>query len=122
MTDSNFIAFGSLFTYLKENVLQTRMFRKKEDREKYDLKLLNVLSNFCTKAIMDRLWYYCGTANIAEEDRKHINMKNEFYYTRVMVTFAKKSYVGLQKRQEEVIFKEPKIDVKGVNFFKSTAS
>ena len=39
-----------------------------------------------------------------------------------MVTFAKKSYVGLQKRQEEVVFKEPKIDVKGVNFFKSTAS
>ena len=71
---------------------------------------------------MERLWFYCGTANIAEEDRQHINMKNEFYYSRVMVTFAKKSYVGLQKRQEEVVFKEPKIDVKGVNFFKSTAS
>ena len=122
MTDSNFLAYGSLFNYLKENVLQTRMFRKKSDREAYDLRVLNVLSTFSTAAIMDRLWYYCGTANIAEEDRKHINMKNEFYYTRVMVTFAKKSYVGLQKRQEEVVFKEPKIDVKGVNFFKSTAS
>lgn len=122
MTDSNFLHYGSLYKYLIENVLQGKLFRKKSDRESYKLRVLNVLSNFSTKAIMERLWFYCGTANIAEEDRQHINMKNEFYYSRVMVTFAKKSYVGLQKRQEEVVFKEPKIDVKGVNFFKSTAS
>ena len=121
-TDSNFLYYGDLYRYLVKNVLQTRMFRKKKDRDAYKMRVLNVLSNVSTVAITQRLWEYTGTANVAEEDRKWIKMKNEFYYTRVIVTFAKKSYVGLQARQEEVIFKEPKLDVKGVNFFKSTAS
>lgn len=122
MTDSNFLHYGDLYKYLVQEVLQTRMFKKKADKENFKMRVLNVLSNISTVGIMQRLWEYTGTANVAEEDRKYIKMKNEFYYTRVIVTFAKKSYVGLQKRQEEVIFKTPKLDVKGVNFFKSTAS
>lgn len=121
-TDSNFLYYGDMYRYLINEVLPTKLFRKKSDRENFKMRVLNVLSNFSTAAIMDRLWHYTGTANVAEENRRFINMKNEFYYTRVIVTFAKKSYVGLQKRQEAVIFKEPKLDVKGVNFFKSTAS
>lgn len=121
-TDSNFLYYGDLYRYLINNVLQGKLFRKKKDRDSYKMRVLNVLSNVSTVAITQRLWEYTGTANVAEEDRKWIKMKNEFYYTRVIVTFAKKSYVGLQARQEEVVFKEPKLDVKGVNFFKSTAS
>lgn len=121
-TDSNFLVYGDLYRYLIDNVLQTKMFRKKADHENYKMRVLNVLSNFSTVAITQRLWEYTGTANIAEEDRKFVSMKNEFYYPRVIVTFAKKSYVGLQARQEAVIFSTPKLDVKGVNFFKSTAS
>lgn len=121
-TDSNFVSYGPLYGYLTNGVLEGLLFRTKKEAEDYKLRVLNVLSNFTTVAITQRLWDYCGTVNIAEEDRKHVNMKNEFYYSRVIVTHAKKSYVGLQKRQEKVVFTEPKLDVKGVNFFKSTTA
>lgn len=121
-TDSNFLYYGNVLRYLMDEILPQKMFRKKADRDAYKLRVLNVLSDFSTKAITERLWEYTGVLNIPEEDRPFVNMKNEFYYSRVIVTYAKKSYVGLQRRQENVIFKEPVLDVKGVNFFKSTAS
>ena len=88
----------------------------------YKIKIMNVLSCCASEAIAATLWNYLGYANVAEEDRPHIKMKNEFYYERVIVTYAKKSYIGLLTRQESVVLKKPKMDVKGVNFFKSTAS
>ena len=87
-----------------------------------DLRIVNTLAVLTTKAVTQTLFNYLSYVNVAEEDRPYINMKNEFYYSTVITTFAKKSYVGLQLRQEGVVFKEPVIDVKGVNFFKSTAA
>ena len=49
-------------------------------------------------------------------------MKNEFYNEIVIVTYAMKSYIALQLRQEKDVFETPVLDVKGVNFFKSTSS
>lgn len=121
-TDSNFLYYGDMLRYLLDEILPQKMFRTKADREAHKLRVLNVLSDFSTKAITERLWEYMSVLNVPEDDRPHVNMKNEFYYSRVIVTYAKKSYVGLQKRQENVIFKKPELDVKGVNFFKSTAS
>lgn len=121
-TDSNFLYYGDLLRYLMGGVLPQKMFRKKADRQAYKNRILNVLSDISTKAITERLFNYLGVVNVPEEDRHWVNMKNEFYYTRVIVTYAKKSYVGLQKRKENVIFDTPELDVKGVNFFKSTAS
>lgn len=121
-TDSNFLFFGDILQHVMDNVLSPKLFKSKTKREDYKLRVLNVLSDFATKAIGQVLYNYLGVVNVAEEDRKHIKMKNEFYYSRVIVTYAKKSYVGLQQRQEAVVFKDPVLDVKGVNFFKSTAS
>ena len=121
-TDSNFLYFGSLLDYLYRNVFPLKLFRKKSDATSMKLRALNTLNVLCARAIRQRLDNYLGVVNVAEKDRKFIKMKNEFYYSRVMITFAKKSYVGLQIRQEQTIFKKPVLDVKGVNFFKSTAS
>lgn len=121
-TDSNFLGFGDMLQHVMNNVLSRKLFKSKEKKEAYKLRVLNVLSDFATKAISQTLYNYLGVVNVAEEDRQYIKMKNEFYYSRVIVTYAKKSYVGLQLRQEAVVFKKPELDVKGVNFFKSTAS
>ena len=86
------------------------------------IKLINILSYITSAGIKETLHHYLGKVNVAEEDRKYIKMKNEFYYSRLIVTHAKKSYVGLMQRQESHVYDEPKLDVKGVNFFKSTAS
>lgn len=99
-----------------------KLFRDKEAFAQYRLRILNTLSCFTTSAITETLYHYLGVVNVAPEDRKYIKMKNEFYMDRVIITHAKKSYIGLQLRQEAHIFNPPKLDVKGVNFFKSTAA
>ena len=121
-TDSNFINLGVVLDYLKEHVLPISLRINPKWEEEKKLRVLNTLAVLLTKAITQTLYHYLGTANVAEEDRHYVNMKNEYYYSRVVTTFAKKSYIGLQKRKEAVLFKGPEIDVKGVNFFKSTAS
>ena len=121
-TDSNFLSFGTVLDYLMENIIPDELRYDEEWEENKKLRILNTLAVLTTKAITQTLYHYLGVVNVAEQDRKLVNMKNEYYYSRVVTTFAKKSYIGLQKRQEAVLFKEPKIDVKGVNFFKSTAS
>jgi hypothetical protein len=95
---------------------------KKKDKTQMELRIVNTLAVLTTKAVTQTLFNYLSFVNVAVEDRPQINMKNEFHYSTVITTFAKKSYVGLQLRQEGVVFKEPVLDVKGVNFFKSTAS
>ena len=120
-TDSNFIYYGDLLSYLL-TILPTRMFRNTAAKEMFELRVLNVLSVFVTRLITDTLFHYLDVVNVPEEERKHVNMKNELFYSTVFVTYAKKSYLGLLKRREALILPKPKIDVKGVNFFKSTAS
>lgn len=121
-TDSCFIYYGKILNFILTKVLPMRLFRKGEKKDSYELKVLNVLSCMASAAIAETLWNYLGYVNVAEDDRKYIKMKNEFFYSRVIVTYAKKSYIGLMIRQEAHVYEKPKLDVKGVNFFKSTAS
>ena len=46
--------------------------------------------------------------------RAIIKMKNEFFYSRIMLTESKKNYSGLIHAQEGRILKEPKHDIKGL--------
>lgn len=121
-TDSTFIAYYSLYKFLTNGVLVGKMFRNRQDEETYKLRVLNVLACASTAMIKRRLWDYTGVANVAEDERHYVNMKNEFDNSRMIITYAMKSYIALQRRQEDVVFDEPNLDVKGVNFFKSTAS
>lgn len=107
--------------FLEEH-LPSYIWDKKFTKESYRYRILNTLSCIVSRCVSDTLWNYLSVVNVPEEDRKFIKMKNEFYLSRLLITFAKKSYVGLRLRQEEVILNPPELDVKGVNFFKSTAS
>lgn len=120
--DSNFLYYGNILKYVMENVVPLRLYKNEAAFTSHKIKIMNVLSNFASYAIAETLENYLDHVNVAPEDRIHIKMKNEFYYERVIITFAKKSYIGLQKRKEAHIFDKPKLDVKGVNFFKSTAA
>lgn len=122
-TDSNFINFGFLLDYIQEEIIPVRLKKDKpEVANARKMRILNTLAVLISTAVAKTLHHYLGKANVAEEDRPHINMKNEYYYSRVITTYAKKSYIALMMRQEAHMFDPPKLDVKGVNFFKSTAS
>ncbi len=123
-TDSTFYYLGLLKNFVITTVLPVKIWRKKdkEVKDRFNNTILNVLCNFANAAIKDTLWHYLSKVNVPEVDRPYVNMKNEYYYPIIITTWARKSYFGSLKRQESHIFKTPKIDVKGVNFFKSTAA
>ena len=123
-TDSCFITMGRVAQTIKESILPMRLYRKGDidKRKYYNLAVINVLSSLCSSMIRQTLDHYLDKVHVAKEDQKYINMKNEFHYRRLIVTYAKKSYIGLLLRQESHVFEKPKLDVKGISFFKSTAS
>lgn len=122
MKATAFIYFGEMLGFVEKYVLDKRLFKKKADKERYDMKIVNVLARLCSEALPKTLWNYTGYVNVAVEDRKHINAKSEFYLSTILITYAKKSYLSWQKRQEAVVFPEGKLDAKGVSFFKSTST
>lgn len=65
---------------------------------------------------------YTTVANVPEEYKKYINMKNEFYMPRMILTNKKKKYMStIRLREGEEIYPE-KIDLKGMEFLKSSAT
>lgn len=115
---------GNIARFIEDKVLPMKLFKKSDGIKKkyYHITIINTVSYMVSACISQTLHHYLDKVHVAPEDQKYIKMKNEFHYSRLIITFAKKSYVGLLIRQESHIFEKPKIDVKGVNFFKSTAS
>ena len=108
--------------YVSKYILPYRLFKKKQDAANYELKILNTLAVFAGTSLPATLWNYTGYVNVAPEDRGQINAKNEFCMSSILITYAKKSYLSWQVRQEAVVFDHGKLDAKGVTFFKSTST
>ena len=117
-----FVYYGELLDYINKYVLNPRLFKKKQDQADYKLKVLNTLAVFAGTCLPATLWNYTGYVHVAEEDRKWIKAKNELALSRILITYAKKSYLSWQVRQEAVVFDHGKLDAKGVSFFKSTST
>ena len=65
---------------------------------------------------------YAISHNIDPELFPELNLKNEFFYKRLMLTLAKKNYAGLTMSQEGVLKDPMELDVKGLALMKSTTS
>lgn len=120
-TDSVFVNCNPLLQFVIGTVLQDGE-KLKEKGDTFEMRMMNVIVCLADVGIKDTLANYLGTVNVPMSDRKFVLMKNEFHYSTIVTTFAMKSYFGLQLRQEKVMLNPPKLDVKGVNFFKSTSS
>ena len=87
-----------MLRFIRSKVIPGKLFRKGQSDKNYKIKILNTLSCCASAAIATTLNNYLGYVHVAPEDRGYIKMKNEFYYERVIVTIAKKSYIGLLTR------------------------
>ena len=121
MTNEVFVNCNPLLQFVIGTVLQDGEKLKEKD-DTFEMRMMNVIVCLVDVGIKDTLANYLCTVNVPMSDRKFVLMKNEFHYSTIVTTFAMKSYFGLQLRQEKVMLNPPKLDVKGVNFFKSTSS
>ena len=92
-----------------------------QDGLKYSI--INIMAYCTSQMVLDFMNKYTMNSNSQSSDRKCLLvMKNEFYFSRVMLTNAMKNYASLQLLQEgNIVPPDKQLDVKGLPAFtKST--
>lgn len=121
-TDSNMLNLNPWVEFMFDNIIVPNNLCETRDREQLRFISINTMSYVITNMIGGVLGEYTKNANIPEEYRSKINMKNEFLFSRMILASKKKKYVSsIRLREGDEIYPE-KIDVKGMEFMKSTAT
>jgi hypothetical protein len=116
----------SVFVYLKhlfENLFKSKGFDKikhvnKRDQILFELCYLNIYIYLFDKYIRAYLYEFSTRVNMAEEDKRLLDMKNEFVLISILITNAKKWYASKQVLREGKLMFPPKISITGLSFKK----
>lgn len=120
-TDSNMVTVNRWKEYILNNIFDKSSQAKSDDDKKFIA--VNIFASILTKLVNDHvIMTYCEYANILPRLRPRLNLKNEIYYLRLVLTSTKKRYVGLIRLREGKEIYPELIDVKGLDYSKSTAS
>ena len=121
-TDSNMLNLNPWVEFMFDNIIDPNSDFEGRDREELRFISINTMSYIITNMIGESLGKYTKNANIPEDYRDKINMKNEFLFSRMILSSKKKKYVSsIRLREGDEIFPE-KVDMKGHEFMKSTAT
>lgn len=118
-TDSNILALDTLVNFYNENITNESFGRSDEDNR---LATINILAYIIGAVVNDILLDYGKKSNVCEEKRSLYNMKNEFYFSKLIVAKTKKRYLSRVLLREGNRLKKPKYDVKGFDFKKAMVS
>lgn len=121
-TDSNFVSLDPWVKFIERTIINQDHELSMRDRMEMRFISVNTLTYMITNMMACVLGRYSEISNIPEDFRSYINIKNEFLYSRIILTPKKKRYIGtIRLREGSEIYPE-KIDAKGLDFMKSTAS
>jgi hypothetical protein len=108
-TDSNFLMLDPFYKYF------LKQFPDSVDTsDDGKVSIVNIATFFLAKVIEKVYWNMTKELNVPQDKRPIINMKNEFFYKRLMLTRNKKSYAGELIMQEGHMYEKPKMDIKGL--------
>lgn len=111
-TDSNFLAMHSNMMCLKELNESLSDIDENFNRR---LSLVNTIMYINTKVIRTCLYKYCREVGIPHDKTHLLDMKNEFYMSRIMLTPNKKNYAAIVNAQEGNLIPEHRqFDMKGL--------
>jgi len=112
-TDSNFINANNYIIFL------TKKLSLDKKNEEEQMAILNLIINVVTK-VLEVLFNKVGeNKKIPEKYRSIINMKNEFIYKRLLLTYNKKQYSGIITGELGKLLKKPSLDIKGLSIKKT---
>lgn len=118
-TDSNILALDTFVNYTLDHVLTSNYGREKMNNV---FIAVNTITYIITKVVTDILLLYGKYANIPEEYRPSLNMKNEFFFSKLVIGKSKKRYLSKVLLREGNLMKKPKTDIKGFDFVKASCS
>ena len=105
------------------NMMDTCFTRDSNEKSEDELRTIatNAICYIKTCMINDALHDYCTRANVLEEFKHRINMKNEFLMGLLITTLVKKCYLSsLLLREGKPM--NGRLDIKGLSFVKSSMS
>lgn len=119
-TDSNMITLDQWVEFTFDEIVSESQDLQKREYDNIRFMSINLMCTFLTTMINEVLQKYTKNSYVPEEYRWRINMKNEFLFTKMMITSSKKRYItSVRLREGNEIFPE-KIDIKGLDFMKAT--
>ena len=117
-TDSNMVSVAKWIRFVKSEVLENDL--SDFDIEDLEFTLVNLMAVYLTR-LNDAVLMEMGKGmNIDEEHCRLFNMKNEFYFRRMLFTSAKKRYLALKVLKEGKLLGNGagKEEIKGFDFIK----
>lgn len=111
-TDSNFL-------YLDPEIKAISEIIGKDD-DSTNLNITNMVIAIITEALKRIYWTLTSSLAVPDDHKPIINMKNEFCYSRIMLTRNKKNYAGLVTVKLGKRLSDPRLDIKGLAIRKST--
>lgn len=118
-TDSNILSLDTWMNYCIDHLMQGSYGRSADDNV---FIAINTITYIITEIVTDILLYYGECSNVEESIRPRFNMKNEFYFARLIIAKTKKRYLSKILLREGNRLKKPKYDVKGFDFKKASTS
>lgn len=118
-TDSNILALDPIVEYLRDNVIQKDYGRSELNNI---FIMVNTITYMITTVAHDILILYGTNSNVPEQYRSGLAMKNEFFFTKLIIGKAKKRYLSKVVLREGNYMNPPKYDIKGFDFVKATTS
>lgn len=119
-TDSNMLNLNPWVMFMHKYIISPDDTMARRDADELRFICINIMCYVITNMVTETLQAYTKGAHIPKEFRHKINMKNEFLFTRLVLAEKKKRYASsIRLREGKEIFPE-KIDVKGIDFMKSS--
>lgn len=119
-TDSNVINIAQWTGFIEQNVYHISTNTLPLEDKKFIS--VNTLAYMITKMLQDLLSYYCKTCNVLDRMAKKINMKNELYFPKILLSKVKKRYIAQIRLREGKLIDPPKAEIKGHDFKKAGTS
>ena len=121
-TDSNILSLDTVVNYIFDDLLGGNREAYNRSRLSNAFIIVNTLTFAITNVVQDILLYYGKCSNIPEEFRSRFNMKNEFFFSKLVVGKTKKRYLSRIMLREGNYIHGGKVDIKGFDFKKSAVS
>lgn len=118
-TDSNILSLDTWMEYCLDNLMEGDYGRSTWDNI---FIAINTAAYIITNVITDTLLFYGVMSNVAEEYRPRYSMKNEFFFSNLILAKVKKRYLSKVLLREGHRLLKPKYDVKGYDFKKASTS
>lgn len=119
-TDSNMVDLGLWIDWMRKNIINLNPVLLEKDEKKMIYNMVNIACYSISELYKENLAKYCRVVNIPDDIAWRINIKNEFLFERMILTFRKKRYMSKTLLREGSEF--VKVDTKGLDFMKSSCN